>query len=69
MKKIVRIPITGSLTFEVEAKNDEEAKDKAWKALEDTDVDKLDITWEATDKVMDGSVCHAELWDIEVETP
>jgi len=42
-------------------------KDDEIPSIEEADVDQLDIAWEPIDKVMEGAVCHAELWEIEVE--
>lgn len=65
MKKLVCIPITGSLTFVVEAGDDDEAIAKAWKLLNKGEHGSL--CWEATESVLEGNVFCGELMEIEVE--
>lgn len=66
MKKyLVNLPITGYISIEVEAKNEEMAIDKAFES-EECNLDNL-IEWEACESVCEGNVCYAILTDAEAE--
>lgn len=66
MKKyLVNLPITGYISIEVEAENEEMAIDKAFES-EECNLDNL-IEWEACESVCEGNVCYAILTDAEVE--
>ncbi len=57
MKKFgVRIPVTGYVSLEVTAEDEDEAMEKAW----ETEVTIGDITeWETVEQVCKGNVCYA----------
>jgi hypothetical protein len=63
MKKYnVTIPIAGHAYVEVEAENEEDAKEKAM------DKTTTDIEWEYLDQFNKGNVCYCPSpWEIEVE--
>lgn len=61
---IVTIPIAGHLSFEVEAENEAEAKDKAY----DSGSSEGELSYETLDSFCSGNVCHCPSpWKIEVE--
>ena len=63
-KYIVSIPITGSCSFEVEAASTHGATVAAWAAVNAGT--EGDVTWEYTEKVTTGNVCHAMQNEVEV---
>ena len=60
----VTIPIAGSVTVLVEAKDEDEAVEKAWDKIGDDDAD---VEWEALRKIASGNVLHAPCNSIEVD--
>lgn len=66
MKYIVSIPITGSVSYTVEAADKKSAIAAAWKAIDDG-APSDDETWEFTETVTSGNVCHAMQNNIEVQ--
>lgn len=66
MKKyVVNIPITGYVSVEVEAENEDEARTAAWSKIDDG-VDDDDVTWEYCEAVTEGNVTYAMLNEVEV---
>lgn len=63
MKYIVSIPITGTVSFEVEANGSQSAIDAAWKQI-DAGKDG-DVTWEFCDCIVEGNVFHGMQNEIE----
>lgn len=60
----VRVPIAGHAYIEVEAENEEEAKEKA---MNNTTIDDIE-EWEALDRFNQGNVCYCpDPWEIEIE--
>lgn len=59
----VTIPIAGSVTVLVEAKNEKEAIEKAWDKVGDDDAE---LEWEAHEKIARGNILYASCNDIEV---
>lgn len=57
----VSIPITGSMSIEVDAEHADAAIERAWEAYEEDGAEPFEVTWEATNFVAEGNVCHAEL--------
>lgn len=64
MKKyLVQIPIAGHICHEVEADNEDEAKEKAL----DMDPDTGDLSWVTLDSFCEGNVCYCPSpWEITV---
>lgn len=61
---LVTIPIAGHISFEVEAENEEAAKEAAWA----TDSKHGEVTWDMLDTFAQGNVCHCPIpWEVEVE--
>lgn len=66
MKKyLINLPITGYISIEVKAENEEMAIDKAFES-EECNLDNL-IEWEACKSVCEGNVCYAILTDVVAE--
>lgn len=63
MKYGVSLPLTGYVYVEVEAKNEEEALDKAWDKATLDDM----VEWEFTEHVCRGNILDTVLNDYEVE--
>lgn len=59
----VSVPICGYAIKFVEAKNEEEAKQKALETIELEDIE----SWEALEHVCEGNCFHGPMNDIEVE--
>lgn len=57
----VSIPITGSMSIEVEALHEGAAIDKAWELYNGNGPGAFELAWEATSCVCDGNVSNAEL--------
>lgn len=65
MKKwSVAVPISGVIHVEVEAEAEEEAMEAAFNS-EDLTLDNIE-EWEAHRKIVQGNVCYALQWEIEV---
>ena len=62
-KYIVSIPIAGTITFNVEAENEEDAIEKAW----DESIDDGELEYELYEHLTEGNVRHFWNNDIEVE--
>lgn len=66
MKKfVVSIPITGAVSFEVEAEDQGSAIEAAWAAVNEGG-DQTDLMWEYVDVVMEGNCFHGMQNEIEV---
>jgi hypothetical protein len=65
-KYIVSIPIAGAIHIAVEANSEREAKEAAWKKVDDGEAGE-DIEWEFLDAITTGNVCHAPLNEILVD--
>lgn len=66
MKKYkVQIPIAGSITYDVEATSEEEAKSRAWDHYENN-TQEPDKQWDAYEELMTGSVQNFDHNEIEV---
>ena len=63
-KWCVSIPIAGTATFIVEAADEEEAKARAWEAVDDGT--EPDVEWEYFDSICDGNVLHVSQNEVEV---
>lgn len=64
MKKyVVTVPIAGSYTVEVEAEDEDGAIEAAFEAQGEAE----DVEWEALREICSGNVCHAPVWEVEVE--
>lgn len=63
-KFTVSIPIVGSITYEVSAKDAKSAKDEAWERYHQGD-DNYELEWDAVDVVCEGNVCHAPTNEVE----
>jgi hypothetical protein len=58
----VTIPIAGHVYIEVEAENEEDAKNKAFENCPDGDIE-----WDALESFNTGNVCHCPApWEIEI---
>jgi hypothetical protein len=62
----VVIPIAGSLSIDVEADSEEEAKEVAWGKYDEAGEDAGELEWEAHECIAEGNVCHASTNEIEV---
>lgn len=61
----VTIPIAGHVSFEVEAEDATEAKEKAWHMDAEKDGD---VSWEMLESFGRGNVCSCPSpWEVEVE--
>ena len=61
---IVKIPIAGHISYEVEAENKDAAEDAAWFI----DTDQGEVTWEMLTKFGQGNVCYCPRpWEVKVE--
>lgn len=61
---VVTVPIAGHITFEVEAKSEEEAKRLAWECPASDG----ELEWEPLNQFNSGNVCHCPYpWQVEVE--
>lgn len=70
MKYIVMVPISGRIDIEVEAENKREAKEKAFDVDFDIDLKGNGVELEELEmheRIIQGNVCHATHWEIEVE--
>lgn len=67
-KYIVTIPITGAVAIEVFAADSKAAQDAAWKQIDSGEFkpDDDNLTWEYTEDVVTGNVCHAFQSHVEV---
>ena len=60
----VSVPIAGFIYIEVEAENEEEAKQKAF----ESDAGVRDIEeWDMHEKIVEGNIFHGSLNEIEIE--
>ena len=67
-KYLVTVPLVGYSYCEVEADNEDEAKQKAFDICCDFENTKVSIEeLYGVDKVVDGNVCNHPLWRIDVE--
>jgi hypothetical protein len=68
MKKYtVVIPIAGSITIEVEAKDSMSAMDAAWVKIDAEGADAGEVTWEFRTRIAEGNVCYAPVTHTYVE--
>lgn len=63
-KWAVSIPFTGYVTVEVEAKDEKAAIAAAWESDDLTVENAGDVEFHRS--VVEGNVCHAVMWEIEV---
>ncbi len=59
----VTIPIAGSANFLVEATSEDDAKKKAWEAIDKGE--EPEIEWEYHERIVSGNVLHASCNEIE----
>ena len=58
----VKIPIAGSITFEIEADSESDAIVEAF----NTDADKGDVEWDTFEKISSGNILYAPLNKVKV---
>ena len=68
----VQVPLVGSYWCRVEAETEEDAKEKALSAISIVDIksDLKDFEVDALEpmsQIMNGNICYAPLWEIEIE--
>jgi len=70
----VLMPFAGSMTLEVEAENEDDAKEKFYEEIEqvsfkmaETDKKGIDVCWDFHEKIVGGNVCYAEWNNMEIE--
>jgi hypothetical protein len=66
---LVTMPITGAITLEVEAENEEDALEAFWSKADTMRAEDLhaDMDWEYTPHVTEGNVTHAHTNDLDIE--
>lgn len=63
----VIIPIAGSITIDVEADDEDGARDAAWEKISEEGEKAGDVTWEYFDKLTSGNVLYAPINEVEVD--
>lgn len=66
----VKIPVDACIAVCVDAESEEEAKEKALTTPFDITLDTPDVSlecFEPVEKIIEGNVCYASQWEIEVE--
>lgn len=62
----VMMPIAGALHIDVEAKDADEAVEKAWAAYDNAGPDAGEVEWEVFEEITKGNVSYAPLNRIDV---
>lgn len=63
---LVCIPICGTITTEVQAEDEEQAKEIAFETAGDN-IDECDLQWEMLEHIVKGNVFYGDLNKIEVQ--
>ena len=67
-KYLVTVPLVGYTYCEVEAENEEDAKEKALEICCDFDDKNVEVgEFYGVEHVNNGNVCYHPMWDMEVE--
>jgi hypothetical protein len=67
----ITIPFAGAFFLGVHAKNEEEAKEKMYKLLQDIQLicnnKDIEYEWDVYEKMHQGNVAHYQHWELEIE--